>query len=535
MTKKDKYSLLFAVLGALFYLPFLGGVHLFDWDEINFAEISREMIVTGDYLRVYIDFEPFYQKPPFFFWLQALSMHLFGIGDYAARFPNAICGILTLVILYRMGHFLRGHMFGLIWGLVYFGTLLPFLYFKSGIIDPYFNLFIFIGLYYIIRFHWRKMEKKNGATSKSAWLYLFLGGLFVGMGVLTKGPVAYLLVVLTMGVYWIYQRFRMYISIPEFLLFTLASALVSLIWFGLDALQNGPAFMIEFFRYQYELFSTPSAGHRGFPGYHFVVLLLGCFPASIFMLRSFKKFSFEMPVQEADFARWMKYLFWVVLILFTIVESKIVHYSSLCYFPLTYLAGDIIWRIHKGQIPFYRWMKLTLIGIGSLFILPMLLLPYLGNRIDLLKSYIDDPFTLGNLEADVHWSGFEVMPGLLLAVILFVSLRFLARKKIMAGIRVLFGGTALFVLIGLIGYIARIEGYSQRANVEFFEQVADEDCYTLTHRYKSFVEYWYARKRPATDPRHLDDDWLLNGDIDKPLYISARIHKAEELHTNPNP
>ena len=63
--------LLFALIGALFFIPFLGGVHLFDWDEINFAEISREMILSGDYLRVAINFEPFYQKPPLFFWFQA--------------------------------------------------------------------------------------------------------------------------------------------------------------------------------------------------------------------------------------------------------------------------------------------------------------------------------------------------------------------------------------------------------------------------------------------------------------------------------
>ena len=39
-----------AVLASLIFIPFLGGVHLFDWDEINFAECAREMIVRHDYL-----------------------------------------------------------------------------------------------------------------------------------------------------------------------------------------------------------------------------------------------------------------------------------------------------------------------------------------------------------------------------------------------------------------------------------------------------------------------------------------------------
>jgi len=63
-----------AGLALLFFVPFLGGVHLFDWDEVNFAECAREMLATGDYLRPQIDYEPFWEKPPFFIWLQALSM-----------------------------------------------------------------------------------------------------------------------------------------------------------------------------------------------------------------------------------------------------------------------------------------------------------------------------------------------------------------------------------------------------------------------------------------------------------------------------
>ncbi|VAX36153.1 Polymyxin resistance protein ArnT, undecaprenyl phosphate-alpha-L-Ara4N transferase; Melittin resistance protein PqaB, partial [hydrothermal vent metagenome] len=41
------YPYLIALIGALFFLPYLGSVHLFDWDEINFAESAREMLVTG--------------------------------------------------------------------------------------------------------------------------------------------------------------------------------------------------------------------------------------------------------------------------------------------------------------------------------------------------------------------------------------------------------------------------------------------------------------------------------------------------------
>ena len=103
------------VFTTLFMLPFLGSVHLFDSDEVNYAESAREMILTGDYMNVQIDFQPFPEKPPLFFWLQVVSMKIFGINEFAARFPNFVCGILTLILLYYFGKKIYGHRFGIFW------------------------------------------------------------------------------------------------------------------------------------------------------------------------------------------------------------------------------------------------------------------------------------------------------------------------------------------------------------------------------------------------------------------------------------
>ncbi len=101
--KNSHYYLILIFLGSVFFIPFLGGVHLFDWDEVNFAEIAREMIVTNDYLRMQVNFQPFWEKPPLFIWTQVLSMKIFGINEFAARFPNAIVGIITLLVIFRIG------------------------------------------------------------------------------------------------------------------------------------------------------------------------------------------------------------------------------------------------------------------------------------------------------------------------------------------------------------------------------------------------------------------------------------------------
>lgn len=530
-----RYSLLLALLGGIFFISFLGGVHLFDWDEINFAEISREMLINGEYTRVYIDFQPFWEKPPFFFWLQASAMSIFGVNEFAARLPNAICGILTLVILFNIGRRLYNTRFGLIWAGVYFGTILPFLYFKSGIIDPWFNLFIFLGIYYFILFHWKRNNYTGIELTRNYWTYLIIGGLFIGMGILTKGQVAYLIAGLTFFVYWvIYARFRFYVNVPQFLVFTLAATLVTLGWYGIETWKNGTWFITEFNRYQYRLFSTPDAGHRGFPFYHFVVILIGCFPASIFLIRSFWPVTREDADYKKDFRIWMKILFWVVLILFSIVKSKIVHYSSMTYYPLTFLAAFVIYNMVEGKIRMTRWMKVGLWTIGGLFILVTVSLPFLAKNIELIKPlFSKDPFAMANLEADVNWTGFEIIPGLFLLVVIFLALRWWKQQAYQKAIPALFGGTAVFVMLTLIFFINRIEGYSQRAAVEFFESKVGEDAYLITDGYKSYAQYFYGKTQEYSNKNEGDRERLFTGEVDKDVYIVTKIHKADRLREIP--
>ncbi len=524
-----KNIVFFIILGCIFFIPFLGGVHLFDWDEINFAEISREMLITEDYFRIYVDFQPFWEKPPLYFWLQALSMKIFGFNEFAARFPNAICGILTLVILYKIGERLYNRFFGFFWALIYFGSILPNLYAHSGIIDPWFNLFIFTGMYYFIQFHW----KKNGLDQrlkKSKWFYLFWGGFLVGLGILTKGQVAFLVVCLTLFIYWIYKRFQFYVNVPEFLFFSVAAAFVSLTWYGLETWKNGPWFIHEFNKYQIRLFSTHDAGHKGFFGYHIVVLLIGCFPASIFLIRSFLKLPDYKFTYQKDFARWMKMLFWVVLILFSIVQSKIVHYSSLCYFPLTYLATLVVYLNLNEKITFDRWMKLGLLSIGSLFVIATVILPFIGMNSEMLLPLFKDPFAQGNLEAEVNWTGWEVIPGIVLCWVLYSSIFFMRKAK---RILSLFIGTAIFINLSFFFIVGNIEHYSQRAAIEFFKSKIEEDCYVKPQGYKTYAHLWYGKRKNNLPRESRDLNWLMSDQADKPVYVVTKVHKLKQLEKYP--
>jgi len=522
-----KNYLFFIFLGSLFFIPFLGGVNLFDWDEVNFAEISREMIITNDYLKVQIDFRPFFEKPPLFFWLQVISMKIFGINEFGARFPNAIAGIITLIVLFRIGTSLFNRRFGFIWSMVYFGSILPHLYFKSGIIDPLFNFFIFLGIYFFLKFKWKNDGKTEIISQKSKYFYLLVAGFFIGFALLTKGPVAYLIVFLTFVIYWIIKRFKLFISIPQFIIFTLAALLVMMLWFGIETILHGPDFVVEFITYQFRLFSTQDAGHGGFPGYHAIVLLFGCFPASIFAIRGFYKMNPEKDFQQ-DFRKWMIILFWVILVLFSIVQSKIVHYSSLAYFPLTFLAALTIKNITERKIEFNKWMKFGIISIASIFIILTFLAPVIGRNINLIKPlFQNDQDALASLNTEVNWTGWESLPGMLLIIFLLIFFLLLRKEKITEGFRVLFFGTAIVVFFGLIFYIGRIEMYSQNAHVKFCKSLVGKDGYVKTSGFKSYVHYFYSKRQPPVHEKSNDIKWLTWEDVDKDVYFIGKKHVEE--------
>ncbi|HTL80771.1 MAG TPA: glycosyltransferase family 39 protein, partial [Bacteroidia bacterium] len=182
--------LLITVLAMAVFIPFLGAVHLFDWDEINFAECAREMLVSKNYSIVQIGYLPFWEKPPLFIWMQAASMHFFGVNEFAARLPNAICGVITLLSVYAIGRKVYDDRFARLWVLVFAGSILPGFYFHSGIIDPWFNLFIFLGIYQFIIY---TNEFPSISTQKLFHRRIILSAVFIALAVLTKGPVALLI------------------------------------------------------------------------------------------------------------------------------------------------------------------------------------------------------------------------------------------------------------------------------------------------------------------------------------------------------
>ncbi|MCD6367367.1 MAG: glycosyltransferase family 39 protein [Bacteroidales bacterium] len=524
MNSNFRSYLIIFLLAVILFMPFLGQVHLFDWDEVNFAEAAREMIVSHNYTTVQIDFQPFWEKPPLFFWFQVVAMKMFGINEFAARLPNAVAGMLTLMFLFYIGKKHFNKKFAWLWVVVYMSSFLPFLYFKSGIIDPWFNLLIFSGIYFLIF---------AGKNDKRKYLNTALSASLIGLATLTKGPVAILLTGLTYFVSLLINRFRNFLSVKQILLYLGVFSAIGGLWFIILIVQGHTEIIHEFIVYQIRLLTTKDAGHGGPFYYHFLVLLLGCFPMSVFAIRGFKKPTGNklLSEQQSYFRQWMLILFWVVLILFSIVKTKIVHYSSLAYFPLSFLAVyGILQFFEKEKIS--KWIKAGLIGISVVLGLAIAGLPFIEKYKTwiIARGWIHDPFAIANLQATVQWSHLVTIIGVLfilgtLTVVIFV-------RDVKKSVLVIFLISLITIEVASLEIVPHIEPYSQGPAIAFYQSLKGKDIFVVPLGFKSYAHLFYTDKQPETAKTQPPVDILLRGEINKPAYFVSKITKKEEILKN---
>lgn len=543
-----KIYIFISFAAALLFIPFIGNMPLFDWDEVNFAECAREMMVSNNFSEVQLYFQPFWEKPPLFIWLQAMSMKLFGINEMAARFPNALCGIFTLITIFKIGQKINDTKFGLLWVVIYASTLLPHFYFKSGIIDPWFNFFIFLSVYQLIL-------HTNNPSGREGYKTAITGGLFLGLSLLTKGPAALLIVSLTVAVFIGMNQFKKISHFKYMFAFFIAFMISGFSWFLIELIKGNVHIIKEFVEYQVRLFKTEDSDHGGSFFYHFIVLLLGCFPSSLFLILAHQRSNIDTPFQKHS-KKWMLALFWVVLILFSIVKTKIVHYSSLTYFPLTYLATYSVVKLLSGEYKWKKWLTISFTLIS--FVLGLVFT--LTGGINFLKPYllkpglIEDTFALENIKADVAWQGWEWLIGLFFMLGIIFSVQYIIRgyKKFIFGLF----ATSLTSIIFLILFITpKVEQYSQHAAIDFYKYAAQKNYYVETIGFKSYAFLFYGQ---VNDQYKKNQDflsfyqkaakgieergesvtrsfslimlgWLAEGKIEKPALFVTKINKEEEV------
>jgi len=183
----------FIVAAAVVRLLLLGFSPLMDTTEARYGEISRIMFELNDWVTPWFTYEvPFWGKPPLAFWMTALSFKVFGVNEFAARFPHWLAGMVVLWILWGMRP--RGGQTGVIYAVaLLLGSVMFFV--ASGMVMM--DMALVIGTTLAMRGFWNGLHGDVSRRGSERWL-LFIG---LGIALLAKGPVGVVLTGLPCGVW----------------------------------------------------------------------------------------------------------------------------------------------------------------------------------------------------------------------------------------------------------------------------------------------------------------------------------------------
>jgi 4-amino-4-deoxy-L-arabinose transferase-like glycosyltransferase len=178
----------------------LGGYALLDPDEGRNAEVAREMTAGGDFVLPRLDGLPYLDKPVLFFAADALSQRLLGAGEAAARLPALVFALATATLTAWFAGRLFGRRARWIAGVAALAAPLPIAFARTVIFDSALTFFMVVALcafYLAVEARAaRRRAAPGGATPgskarESGWLgWTALAWVAMGLGVLTKGPVA---------------------------------------------------------------------------------------------------------------------------------------------------------------------------------------------------------------------------------------------------------------------------------------------------------------------------------------------------------
>lgn len=234
----NRLLLFLVVTAGLARLLSLGLYPLMDTTEARYAEIARIMVELNDWVTPWFDYGvPFWGKPPFSFWLTAASFKLFGINEFAARLPHWLGGLLVAWLAWGLSTRRSGRE-ALYTVALLVGSTLFFI--SAGAVMT--DMTLVIGTTLAMRGFWLGLHGTDKERSRERWL-LFAG---LGIGLLAKGPIAVVLVMLPIAAWAVVTRniVRVWRELP-WIWGSLVTLAISLPWYVLAELHT-PGFLNYF-------------------------------------------------------------------------------------------------------------------------------------------------------------------------------------------------------------------------------------------------------------------------------------------------
>lgn len=351
----------------------LGSWGLTESSEARYAEISREMVKTGDYLHPrLLDIQHFH-KPPLTYYITALGYNIFGINEFGARFFLQVSLIIQLLLVFKLAMLLfKNEKIAFSSAAIYFTFPIVLIASRNLTTDAYLTTII-LGCIYSYAVY--KLKSKT--------FFLYLCYFLMGLGFLNKGPVI-VLPVLAFTIPWkVILKDKWKFSIHHLLGFLLF-VLVSASWFIVIIKETPELWNYFFQKHTVDRALSAETFHRDKPFWYFIVLapLVGL-PWFIYtIILAVKKYK---PTPETE-RKFIKVLLWssgIVFLMFSAFSSKLVLYILPIY-PLLAVVGG--YYLAEASARLKKNFNVAYFVLFVLFILALIVLKLIGEiQLDLFS------------------------------------------------------------------------------------------------------------------------------------------------------
>ncbi|TVT83032.1 lipid IV(A) 4-amino-4-deoxy-L-arabinosyltransferase [Pseudomonas sp. H3(2019)] len=364
MSKRWALPLLLIAFGLVYLLP-LGTHGLWIPDETRYAQVSQEMLLSGNWVSPHFMGLRYFEKPIAGYWMIAIGQAVFGENLFGVRVASALATGLSILLTYLIARRL--------WNDPRKSIASALLYMSFAVVagqggysnlDPQFTFWVNLSLVAL----WFALDSSSRNARLMSWATL---GLACGMGFLTKGFLAWLLPVLIALPYMIWQkRWRELLAYGPMAI--VVAIVVSLPWVLAVHAQEPDYWRFFFWHEHIRRFAGDDAQHAAPWWFYLPMLVAFSLPWAVFLPSALKQAWQTRHQASTGFL-----LLWLVLPLafFSLSKGKLPTYILPCLLPLALLMGNaLIDRLNLGQSRLFKINGLLNLVIGLTTLLAMVYL-----------------------------------------------------------------------------------------------------------------------------------------------------------------
>jgi 4-amino-4-deoxy-L-arabinose transferase-like glycosyltransferase len=365
--KHHRLALLFLIiLSSVTFFYGLGRLALVGPDEPRYAEVAREMMTSGDYISTKLCGCLWFEKPALIYWMAAASYHLFGVNEFAARFPSALFALITVVALYLCLNRAASRAHAIISSVVLATSGIFIAYARAVTTDMALAAAMSVAL---LSGHFA--TRSYGKERLGLWSLSFAS---MGMAVLAKGLVGLVLVLTILALFALITRNPKAIRLKEIFLGSAVFLAVAATWYLPVVLRHGSEFINEFFiRHHFERYASDDFGHPQPFYFFFMVAIVGILPWSFFLIPAAARLKKHFIDRNTLLVfAWL----WAIvpLVFYSLSRSKLPGYILPSFPAFAVIVGAEVERVWNGRfdslLKLSSWLTaFLLVAMGAAFIL----------------------------------------------------------------------------------------------------------------------------------------------------------------------